>query len=277
MKCRILFTAGLILWSVWAGYAVEKENMNLENLVKVFEQNPSNPQNAIRLLKELNRQGKSGKDVVDRYFKTQQEADYLKDYNWEIVRDYVSDINAPQLKFVFENQDKFIQRFSKDDVFQKLDNALVNYLSNYYNKDKVGYEFHLNKIKERGYEHYDVVSDYFHIRELRITRNAEDYFYKARKLFRYFPEDRQMIKEITAGALEIVQDVSWLRVIQLWAGKTVESKADFDAICNYVKISKKCGLNDVARRYANIANSLAVQANNQPMKQQAGELFKMLN
>ena len=45
-----------------------------------------------------------------------------------IVRDYVNDINAPQLKYVFENQDKFIQHFSKDDVFQKLDNVLVNHL-----------------------------------------------------------------------------------------------------------------------------------------------------
>lgn len=29
-----------------------------------------------------------------------------------------------------------------------------------------------------------------------------------------------MIKEITAGALEIMNDVSRLKVIQLWAGKT---------------------------------------------------------
>ena len=32
------------------------------------------------------------------------------------------------LKYVFENQDKFIQHFSKDDVFQKLDNVLVRTL-----------------------------------------------------------------------------------------------------------------------------------------------------
>lgn len=56
-----------------------------------------------------------------------------------------------------------------------------------------------------------------------------------------------MIKEITAGALEIMNDVSRLKVIQLWAGKTVESKSDFDAIYNYVKISKKCGFNDIAK------------------------------
>lgn len=56
-----------------------------------------------------------------------------------------------------------------------------------------------------------------------------------------------MIKEITAGALEIMNDVSRLKVIQLWAGKTVESKSDFDAIYNYVKISQKCGFNDIAK------------------------------
>lgn len=274
---KILFTVGFILFQFFAVFAVEKESVTLDNLVKVFEQNPANAQNTIQLLKELNRQGKSGQHVLDRYFKTQKEADYFKEYNWVIVRDYVHDINAPQLKYVFANQNVFIQHFSKDDVFQKLDNVLVNYLESYYTKDKPNYTLHLNKIKEMGYEHYDVVSDYFSIRELREKKQAEDYFYKARKLFRYFPEDRRMIKEITAGALEIMNDVSRLKVIQLWAGKTVESKGDFEAICNYALISKKCGFGDVAKKYAGIANGLAAKTDNQPMKQKAGELLKMLN
>lgn len=277
MKCRIFLTAGLILWSTWSGFGIEKTTASLDNLVKVFEQNPANPQTTIQLLRELNRLGKSGQEVLDRYFKTQTEADYFKDYNWTIVRDYVTDINAPQLKYVFAHQDKFIQRFSKDDVFQKLDNVLVNHLEGLYAQNKNDYSVMMKRIKDIGYEHYDVVFDYFNIRELRANRNAEDYFYKARKLFRYFPENRKMIKEITAGALEIMNDVSRLKVIQLWAGKTVESKSDFDAICNYVKISKKCGFNDVAKRYASIANNLASQSDDLTMKQQAGELMKLLN
>lgn len=277
MKSRFLLMLGVILCGAWNGMAIEKTTSGLDNLVKVFEQNPANPQTTIQLLKELNKQGKSGQEVIDRYFQTQKETDYYKDYNWIIVRDYVNDINAPQLKYVFDNQDKFIQRFSKDDVYQKLDNVLVSHLEKSYRQNKADYEIQLKKIKEYGYEHYDVVYDYFNIRELRVSKNAEDYFYKARKLFRYFPENRQMIKEITAGALEIMNDVSRLKVIQLWAGKTVESKSDFDAIYNYVKISRKCGFNDVAKKYAAIANNLALKSGSQPMKQQAGELLKMLN
>ena len=277
MKCSILLTMGMILWGSWSVNGIEKTAVGLDNLVKVFEQNPANPQTTLQLLKELHRQGKSGQEVIDRYFQTQKEIDYCKEYNWVIVRDYVNDINAPQLRYVFENQDKFIQRFSKDDVFQKLDNVLVNYLEKYYRQNKADYEAQLRRIKDYGYEHYDVVYDYFNIRELRVSRNAEDYFYKARKLFRYFPENRQLIKEITAGALDIMDDVSRLKVIQLWAGKTVESKTDFDAIYNYVKISKKCGFNDVAKKYAVIANNLALKSNSLPMRQQADELMKMLN
>lgn len=277
MKSRFLLMLGVILWGTWSSMASEKTTSGLDNLVKVFEQNPGNPQTTIQLLKELSKQGKSGQEVIDRYFKTQKETDYFKDYNWIIVRDFVNDINAPQLKYVFENQDKFVQRFSKDDVYQKLDNVLVNHLETSYRQNKTVYEAQLKKIKDFGYEHYDVVYDYFNIRELRAKRNAEDYFYKARKLFRYFPENRQMIKEITAGALEIMNDVSRLKVIQLWAGKTVESKSDFDAIYNYVQISRKCGFNDVARKYATIANNLALKSGSQPMKQQAGELLKMFN
>ena len=277
MKRRFLLVTGLIIWSICQIYAIEKTSVGLDNLVKNFEQNPANPQITIQLLKELHKEGKSGQDIINRYFQTQKEADYYKDYNWTIVRDFVTDIDAPQLKYVFENQDKFIQHFSKDDVYQKLDNVLVNHLDVLYKQDKAHYELKLKQIKEFGYEHYDVVYDYFMIRELRANRNAEDYFYKARKLFRYFPENRQMIKEITAGALEIMNDISRLKVIQLWAGKTVESKSDFDAIYNYVKISSKCGFKDVAKKYATIADNLAKQSNIPYMKQQAGELMRMLN
>lgn len=276
MKCRILLTVGIILGSLCC-HATDEKVSDLNNLVKVFEQNPSDPQATIRLLKELTKQGKSGQDVLDRYFKTQTEADYLKEYNWIIVRDYVNDIHAPQLKYLFENRNEFIQHYSKDDVFQKLDNTLVNYLEKFYVEDRSLYDQKIQKIQESGYEHYDIVYDYFKIRELYADRKAEDYFYKARKLFRYFPENRPMIKKITAGALEIMDDVSRLKVIQLWAGKTVESKSDFEAICNYVKISQKCGFEDVARKYAAVANDLAAKSNNPVQKQQAGELMKMLN
>lgn len=277
MKSKFLLILGLILLGSYNICTAGQMTSELDNLVKVFERNPADPQLTMQLLRGLSKAGKPCEEVINRYFLTQREADYYKEYNWIIIRDFVNDINAPQLKYVFEHQDEFIRLFSKDDVLQKLDNVLVNHLDRLYWRNKTDYEKMLGKIKDKGYEHYDVVYDYFNIRSLRANKNAEDYFYKARKLFRYFPENRQMIKEITAGALEIMSDVSRLKVIQLWAGKTVESQTDFDAIYNYVKISRRCGFNDVARKYAEIANNLAVKSNDRTMKQQAGELMKLFN
>lgn len=278
MKNMLLLTLGLLLWSCCNLIsAAGRTTSELDDLIKVFEQNPANSQTTIQLLRELDKAGKPCQEVIDRYFLTQQEADYCKECNWIIVRDFVTDIHSPQLRYVFEHQEQFIRNFSKDDVLQKLDNVLVAHLDKLYWQDKADYETTLRRIKDNGYEHYDVVYDYFNIRSLRASKNAEDYFYKARKLFRYFPENRQMIKEITAGALEIMSDISRLKVIQLWAGKTVESKSDFDAIYNYVKISRKCGFNDVARKYAEIASRMAEKSDNPSMKRQAGELQRLLN
>ena len=134
----------------------------------------------------------------------------------------------------------------------------------------------MESLKKSGYEHYDVVADYFYIRELRSERKSEDYFYKARKLFRYFPENRKMIKEITDGALEIMNDVSRLKVIQLWAGKTVESAKDFDAIYNYALISQKCGFKDVAEKYARLANAIAEKSKNQNFQEKARKLMQVV-
>lgn len=278
MKGRIFLAAGMLFLSTCNVWAIEKTTPAIDNLVKVFEQNPSDAQTTVKLLEEMRKQGLSGQqEVINRYFQTQQEADYYKNYNWEIIRDYVTDLKSPQLQYVFNNCDKFVECFSRDDVFQKLDNVLVSTLEPLYKGNKKAYEAQLQRIKDIGYEHYDVVYDYFYIRELYKEKNADDYFYKARKLFRYFPENREMIKKITAGALDIMHDVSRLKVIQLWAGKTVESKTDFDAIYNYVVISQKCGFNDVAKKYAFIANNLAAKSGNPSLKQRAGELVKLVN
>lgn len=274
---KIVLIVGVLLFNLVGVQAHEKEMDSLDNLVKKFEANPADPQTAIQLLRVLKNQGKPSGEVVNKYFQTQQESDYLKECNWSIIRDYVDDVNAPQIKYLFNNQTKFMQRFSKDDVFQKLDNVFVGHLEQYYNSDKVTYNKYLDFLKNTGYEHYDVVADYFYIKQLRAERKSEDYFYKARKLFRYFPENRKMIKEITDGALEIMNDVSRLKVIQLWAGKTVESKKDFDALYNYVLISNKCGFCDVAKRYAKIAESVATQSSNQLLLEKAKKLQQMVN
>lgn len=274
---KIVLIVGVLLFNLVGVQAHEKEMDSLDNLVKKFEANPADPKTTIQLLRELKKQGKPNRDVVNRYFQTQKEVDYLKDYNWSIIRDYVDDVNAPQIKYLFNNQSKFMQNFSKDDVFQKLDNVFVGHLEQYYNSNKIEYNKYLDFLKSSGYEHYDVVADYFYIKQLRAERKSEDYFYKARKLFRYFPENRKMIKEITDGALEIMNDVSRLKVIQLWAGKTVESKKDFDALYNYALISNKCGFEDVAKRYAKIATSLAEESSNQTMMEKAKKLLQLVN
>ena len=274
---KIVLIVGVLLFNLVGVQAHEKEMDSLDNLVKKFEANPADPKTTIQLLRELKNQGKPNRDVVNRYFQTQKEADYLKDYNWSIIRDYVDDVNAPQIKYLFNNQSKFMQNFSKDDVFQKLDNVFVGHLEQYYNSNKIEYNKYLDFLKSSGYEHYDVVADYFYIKQLRAERKSEDYFYKARKLFRYFPENRKMIKEITDGALEIMNDVSRLKVIQLWAGQTVESNKDFDALYNYALISNKCGFEDVAKRYAKIATSLAEESSNQTMMEKAKKLLQLVN
>ena len=85
-----------------------------------------------------------------------------------------------------------------------------------------------------------------------------------------------MIKEITDGALEIMNDVSRLKVIQLWAGKTVESAKDFDAIYNYALISQKCGFRDVAEKYARLANAIAEKSKNQNFQEKARKLMQVV-
>ena len=53
MKCRFLLTVGVILWSTWSGFAIEKTTVSLDNLVKTFEQNPANHSNDHAIIKRI--------------------------------------------------------------------------------------------------------------------------------------------------------------------------------------------------------------------------------
>ncbi|MGL5683830.1 MAG: hypothetical protein ACRDDZ_12385 [Marinifilaceae bacterium] len=255
------------------------DSMKIEQLQNAFNANPSDVKSTVELLNQLEgiESFKEKTDsIINIYFSTQQEADYLKPYNWNIVKDFVDDIRSPYLRYVFKNRDKYAQQFSKDDVYQKLDNAIVDYLEPIYITNRSAFATQLTNLKEQGYQHVDIVADYFTIRELNKKEFAEDYFYKARKLFRYFPEDRCLIKQITADAITIMDDVSHLKVIQLWAGKTVEKLNDMDAIGNYILISQKCGYTDVARSFMAKMKQLAKQSGDELWIKKANEISSQI-
>ena len=73
-----------------------------------------------------------------------------------------------------------------------------------------------------------------------------------------------------------MDDVSRLKVIQLWAGKTVEVPQDFEAVYNYALISDKCGFKDVAKKYARVANTLATQSKDKAWQDKARELLQIV-
>lgn len=236
--------------------------VDIKVLMQKFDANPSNVEVAKDLLKNMSSAGLDTKNIVKKYFATQEKNEYVKEYNWEIIREYAEDILAEPLNYVFENKDEFINRYSKEEVYQKLDYSCVKYLDKLYTNDAAKFTQYIGLLESKKYEHRDVIKDYFGIRELLVQKKQDEYFYKARKLFRYFPEDRKMIKEITAGALEIMNDVSRLKVIQLWAGKTVEQGNDIESLYKYSKISYKVGYNDVGLMYAKKAALMAEESKN---------------
>lgn len=85
---KIILVVGMLLFNLVEVEAHEKEMVALDELVRKFEANPADAQNTIQLLKELKNQGKPNSDVVERYFKTQSETDYLKEYNWSIIQGF---------------------------------------------------------------------------------------------------------------------------------------------------------------------------------------------
>ena len=67
MKNMLLLTLGLLLWSCCNLIsAAGRTTSELDDLIKVFEQNPANSQTTIQLLRELDKAGKPCQEVIAR-------------------------------------------------------------------------------------------------------------------------------------------------------------------------------------------------------------------
>ena len=71
MRLYILSFLLLFVIDSFTLYGNQRTKSDIDALVRLFEQNPSDARNTIRLLTELRKAGRSGQSFIDRYFQTQ--------------------------------------------------------------------------------------------------------------------------------------------------------------------------------------------------------------
>ena len=143
MKGRIFLAAGMLFLSTCNVWAIEKTTPAIDNLVKVFEQNPSDAQTTVKLLEEMRKQGLSGQqEVINRYPGSEEARVALQDLksvyiDMNDVDAYVAYVNSlgGNIHININEQDS-LTYIAAEKLFLRGDNegarrSMQNYLTNY--------------------------------------------------------------------------------------------------------------------------------------------------
>lgn len=208
-------------------------------------------------------------DVLQKYFASLKEEEKLNRTSWNIIYNYVDDMNSKEFGYLVKHEKDYGKISTKDSVENKISDvylqALVQ-LSRNANMTDDNYNSLKQKIKDTGFSGADKViftSDL----NLYYTRGEKqkylDLAYNG--LDKYYPNDNNMLNRISWNVLQLcsVYEVSlskkYLEKALSWVKRSVSAKSEPANNDVYAQILFKLGRKDEAIHHERTAIALAKQ------------------
>lgn len=208
-------------------------------------------------------------NVLQKYFTSLKEEEMLNRTSWNIIYNYVDDMNSKEFGYLVKHEKDYGKISTKDSVESKISDvylqALVQ-LSRNANMTDDNYNALKQKIKDSGFSGADKVSFTADL-NLYYTRGEKqkylDLAYNG--LDKYYPEDYNMLNRISWNVLQLcsVYEVGlskkYLEKALSWVKKSVSAKSEPANNDVYAQILFKLGRKDEAIHHERTAIALAKQ------------------
>jgi len=208
-------------------------------------------------------------DVLDKYFASLKDEEKLTQANWNIIFNYVNDMNSQEFGFLIKHGKEFEKISTKDSVDSKISDvylqALVQLTRNAQMTDE-NYNALKLKIKQSGFAGADKViftSDL----NLYYTRGEKQKYLDLAysDLDKYYSTDYNMLNRISWNVLqlcsvyELSQSKKYLEKALSWMKKSIAAKSEpaNNDVC--AQILFKLGKHDEAIHHERTAIALAKQ------------------
>ncbi len=207
--------------------------------------------------------------VLQKYFASLKEEELLNRTSWNIIYNYVNDMNSKEFGYLVKHEKDYGKISTKDSVESKISDvylrALVQ-LSRNANMTDANYDALKQKIKESGFSSADKVIFTADL-NLYYTRGEKqkylDLAYNG--LDKYYPDDYNMLNRISWNVLqlcnvyELSQAKKYLEKALSWVKKSLSSKSEPANNDVYAQILFKLGKKDEAIHHERIAIALSKQ------------------
>lgn len=210
-------------------YVLIPENQFI-SVKKVFNENVSNGENCLKYITAIKKAGFDPTSITQKYLNTQPESEIISEYNWKIIANGISDIEAKEIAFVADHKDEFSKvasptRVERKLVFTTQDNlqSLVSKQDtlNYNKKRAIAVTFKSRKVDSLLF-HYDLSL-------AEKTKNWKKYATIAdESVDKFGLNDSNLLVEIASNYLAYIEDKKKLNNATVWMKQALKLGESLD-------------------------------------------------
>jgi thiol-disulfide isomerase/thioredoxin len=200
-------------------------------------------------------------DAVNQYFGAMNDSSFMLRENWNILYQYVTDMNSPIFRRFEKNRFGFERNFGKDSVNQKFFNVYLQSLAmmpRNRNFTEAEYNTAKQRIRDSGFSEAD-----------KVLFTADLYIYQMRgeiskflelgydQLDQFYPDDPSFLNQMASGFLQMTEDEKYLRKASQWSASAFSLVKSAEFADTFAQLQYKMGNVEEAVRYGKMAVELA--------------------
>lgn len=168
-------------------------------------------------------------EPLKQYFASQKEADLLSRANWEMIQQFVSDMDSREFSFLLKHQKEYIKLYTKDSVDSKISNVFLQALNNVARSRTFTDASYLQlnqKIRETGYADAEKIIFSGELSLYQMKSDVQKFIELAYKgLDTYYSKDYVMLNRMAWNFFQITTDPKYLKKASEWAKKSISLKS----------------------------------------------------
>ena len=202
-------------------------------------------------------------DPVQQYFATHKESSLTSRGNWDMIYNYLSDINSSVFEYLLHHQKEYMKLYTKDSVNAKIYSVFFQAITAG-NKNKAASDSNFKeltqKIKNSGFEEAGMVI-FDGTLNLHVMRGELDKFLDlaVSGLDTYYSGDYVKLNKMAFTFSQLTKEKKYLEKAAEWAKKAIVLKNSAENNDTYANLMFKLGNKGEAVKYEQKALDAAIQ------------------
>ena len=228
---------------------------------KKFQEGNRDPEFIMKYLDRMQGAYMPVNEPLQQYFATQKESELLNRANWEMMYQFLTDMDSREFAYLLKHQKEYEKLYSRDSVNSKIFNVYMQALSSISRNrsfTEENYNLLKQKIRASGYAEAEKVIFSADLNLYQMKGNVDKFIetaYSGTTI--YYPNDYMMLNSMAWNFFQIATEKKNLEKASEWAKRSISLKSTPENNDTYANLMFKLGNKTEAVKYEKSAIELA--------------------